>query len=53
MSTVLSAQLKWLYHEIFLLEVEVFCEDGDEILDKPRVMLKGKEKKDGNTERGQ
>ena len=53
MSTVLSAQLKWLYHEIFLLEVEVFCEDGDEILDKLRVMLKGKEKKDGNTERGQ
>jgi len=49
--TVLSAQLKRLYREISLLEAKVSREDGDEILDEPRVMLKGKEKKDDDTER--
>ena len=49
--TVLSAQLKRLYREISLLEAKVSREDGDETLDEPRVMLKGKEKKDDDTER--
>ena len=49
--TVLSAQLKRLYRDISLLEAKVSREDGDESLDEPRVMLKGKEKKDDDTER--
>ena len=49
--TVLSAQLKRLYREISLLEAKVSREDGDESIDEPRVMLKGKEKKDEDTER--
>jgi len=34
-----------------LLEAKVSREDGDETLDEPRVMLKGKEKKDEEMER--
>ena len=49
--TVLSAQLKRLYREISILEAKVSREDGDEALEEPRVMLKGKEKKDDDTER--
>ena len=49
--TVLSAQLKRLYREISLLEAKVSREDGEEALDEPRVTLKGKEKKDEDTER--
>ena len=49
--TVLSAQLKRLYREISLLEAKVSREDGDDTLDRLRVMLEGEEKKDDNTER--
>lgn len=49
--TVLSAQLKRLYREISILEAKLSREDGDESLDEPRVLLKGKEKKDDDTEK--
>lgn len=49
--TVLSAQLKRLYREISLLEAKLSREDGDEALDEPRVLLKGKEKRDDDSER--
>jgi len=53
MGTVLSTQLKWLDCEISLLEAGVSHKDRDRTLDEPRVMLKGKEKKDDDTERNQ
>lgn len=49
--TVLSAQLKRLYRDISVLEGKVSREDNDEALDEPRIMLKGKERKDDDSER--
>jgi len=48
--TVPSAELRRLYREISLLEAEASRDDRDEILDEPRVLLKGEEKKDDDTE---